>query len=69
VLSRALEGVPAADVPLALRAYEDARRDRTAQIQLGSLANDWMRTQGNADWVYGYDAWSAPLGAPVEPTH
>jgi salicylate hydroxylase len=66
VLSRALDGVTdPADVPAALRAYEDARRDRTARIQLGSLANDWMKGQGNADWVYGYDAWTAPLGAPA----
>ncbi|MDR5654206.1 FAD-dependent monooxygenase [Ruixingdingia sedimenti] len=64
VLSRALEGAGPADVPLALRRYEDARRDRTARIQQGSLANDWMKGQGNADWVYGYDAWTAPLGQP-----
>lgn len=66
VLSRALEGVVnLADVRTALRAYEDARRDRTARIQLGSLANDWMKGHGNADWVYGYQAWSAPLGEPA----
>jgi len=22
-----------------------------------------MKTQGNADWVYGYDAWNVPLTA------
>ena len=66
VLSRALAGATRADVPDALRRYEDARRDRTARVQLGSLANDWMKGQGNADWVYGYDAWAAPLGAPAE---
>lgn len=65
VLSRALDGATVADVPAALRAYEDARRDRTARVQLGSLANDWMKGQGNADWVYGYDAWAAALGAPA----
>ena len=62
VLARALdEG--AADVPAALTAYEDSRRDRTAAIQRGSLANEWMKQGGNADWVYGYHAWTAPLGA------
>ncbi len=61
VLSRALEGVRPADVPAALRRYEDTRRERTARIQAGSLANDWMKGQGNADWVYGYDAWNVPL--------
>lgn len=64
VLARALdEG--AADVPAALRAYEDARRDRTAAVQRGSLANDWLKQGGNADWVYGYNAWAAPMGEPA----
>ena len=62
VLSRALEGVEVGGVPAALAAYEDARRERTARVQRGSLANDWMKGQGNADWVYGYKAWDAPLG-------
>jgi len=39
-----------------------ARRDRTAAVQRGSLANDWLKQGGNADWVYGYNAWTAPLG-------
>lgn len=66
VLSRALEGVSPADVPAALRRYEDTRRERTARIQAGSLANDWMKGQGNADWVYGYDAWNVPLAESTE---
>lgn len=61
VLSRALAGT-GAGIPAALRIYEDARRDRTAAVQRGSLANDWLKEGGNADWVYGYDAWTAPLG-------
>lgn len=66
VLTRALEGVDGrTGVRAALRAYEDARRDRTARVQLGSLANDWMKGQGNADWVYGYQAWTTPLGEPA----
>ena len=50
----------AADV---LQAYARARMERTARIQIGSRGNQWMKTQGNADWVYGYDAWMVPLGA------
>jgi salicylate hydroxylase len=45
----------------ALSRYENARRDRTARVQLGSRGNEWLREGGNADWVYAYDAWSAPL--------
>jgi len=64
VLARALSEQPG-DIPAALTRYEDARRDRTAAIQRGSLANDWLKEGGNADWVYGYHAWTAALGAPA----
>ncbi|MBM3408695.1 MAG: salicylate hydroxylase [Betaproteobacteria bacterium] len=69
VLGRALapiaEMAPAPDsgtpIEAALKRYEAARRERTAKIQIGSRGNQWMRGPGNADWVYGYDAWNAPL--------
>jgi salicylate hydroxylase len=61
VLARALDGASAADVPAALQRYEAARKERTARVQRGSLANEWLKEGGNADWVYGYDAWAAPL--------
>jgi salicylate hydroxylase len=50
--------------PAAFRAYEAARLARTTQIQLGSRRNDWMREGGAVDWVYGYDAWAAPIEEP-----
>ncbi|RZJ02192.1 MAG: salicylate hydroxylase, partial [Rubrivivax sp.] len=65
VLARHLEGVDAAGLPAALTRYQDARRERTSRIQLGSRGNQWLREGGNADWVYGYDAWAVPLGAPA----
>lgn len=52
------------DVPAALAAYELSRRARTAQIQIGSRGNEWLKSSGDGDWVYGYDAWTAPLGTP-----
>jgi salicylate hydroxylase len=63
VLGRALKGVDLAGVAAALRRYEATRRDRTARVQLGSRGNEWLKEGGNADWVYGYDAWQAPLEA------
>jgi salicylate hydroxylase len=63
VLARALTGVAMQAVPAALLRYEEARRERTARIQLGSRANTWLRGAGNADWVYGYDSWREPLPA------
>ena len=61
VLSRALAGVDLPGVPQALQVYEQARRERTARIQIGSRGNQWMKGPGNADWVYGYDAWRVAL--------
>ncbi len=61
VLARALEGADADTVADALTRYEQARIPRTAEIQRSSLANEWLKTQGNADWVYGYQAWSTPV--------
>ena len=60
VLSRCLQQSPD-DLPQALQRYERARLERTSSIQRGSLQNDWLKADTNADWVYGFDAWSAPL--------
>ncbi|MGB0629609.1 MAG: FAD-dependent monooxygenase [Alphaproteobacteria bacterium] len=61
VLARALDGADLESAPEALRRYENARMERTASIQRNSLANEWMKEQGNADWVYGYHAWEVAL--------
>lgn len=61
VLARALEGREPAEIADALRRYERARIPRTAEIQRASLANEWLKGKGNADWVYGYKAWSSEL--------
>lgn len=61
VLARALEGADRVSAPERLKRYERARLERTANIQRNSLANEWMKEQGNADWVYGYHAWEAEL--------
>lgn len=62
VLGRALAGVShRAQAGDALRRYEKTRQERTAKIQIGSRGNQWMKGPGNADWVYGYDAWKVAL--------
>jgi salicylate hydroxylase len=61
VLARHLEGVPMSDAAAALKCYEQARIERASQVQLGSRGNNWLREGGNADWVYGYDAWAGPV--------
>ncbi len=52
-----------AQAAAALQTYARARQERTAKIQIGSRGNQWMKTQGNAGWVYGYDAWTVALPA------
>jgi salicylate hydroxylase len=61
VLARAVEGKVLSEIPAALEAYDRTRIPRTAQVQRGSLANEWLKGPGNADWVYGYQAWTVPL--------
>ncbi|OAN73336.1 salicylate hydroxylase [Jannaschia sp. EhC01] len=60
VLARSLSEGPN-DITTALQRYETERKPRTARVQESSLANDWLKKAGNADWVYGYNAWTTPL--------
>lgn len=61
VLSRCLTGVDPDGVAAALLRYEATRRPRTSRIQVTSAQNTWLKTPHDADWVYGYDAWTEPL--------
>ncbi len=65
VIGRALTDVARSDVARRLTAYERARKERTARVQIGSRGNEWLKEGGNADWVYGYDAWKVPIQAPM----
>ena len=62
VLARCLATVSKVeDVAAALQRYAGLRMERASKIQVGSRGNNWLREGGNADWVYGYDAWKLPL--------
>jgi len=61
VLSRCLSGVTVMTLNERLRQYESVRKPRASQIQSASSANTWMRHPTDPGWVYGYDAWTAPL--------
>jgi 6-hydroxynicotinate 3-monooxygenase len=65
VLSRCLDGVDRDGVHQALRRYEASRKPRTSRIQMTSAQNNWLRHPHDADWVYGYDAWTEPLAEPA----
>jgi 6-hydroxynicotinate 3-monooxygenase len=64
VLARLLEQVDdRAGIADAFRRLEATRKQRTARVQLTSRTNTWLRERTDVDWVYGYDAWTAPLAA------
>jgi 2-polyprenyl-6-methoxyphenol hydroxylase-like FAD-dependent oxidoreductase len=65
VLARCFEEMPDAGVEQVFETFEASRKPRTSQVQAGSSANNWMRNATDPDWLYGYDAWSAPLAAAV----
>ena len=61
ILSRCLEGMDREGVPAALQRYQATRHERTARMQLTSRQNRWGKGETAVDWVYGYNAWEAPL--------
>jgi 6-hydroxynicotinate 3-monooxygenase len=65
MLARSLDAT--ADSADAFHRYENARRERTARIQLTSRQNTWGKTAVDPGWVYGYDVWQAPLADSAQP--
>jgi len=63
IMSRCLARFGFEDVASAFRTFEAHRRARTAQIQVTSHRNVWMRGRTDGGWLYDYDACSAPLDA------
>ncbi len=61
ILSRCLAGVERDGIAAALERYELNRKPRTAKMQLTSRTNSWGKGVTDTDWVYGYNAWTAPL--------
>ncbi|MDX3893082.1 FAD-dependent monooxygenase [Pusillimonas sp.] len=61
VLARCIAEPSFDSLQRAWAAYQNARLERTSRIQIASRSNTWLKEGGNADWVYDYDAWTAPL--------
>jgi len=61
ILSRCLAGVGREGIEAALRRYEATRKARTSKMQFTSRQNVWGKGVTDVDWVYGYNAWEAPL--------
>jgi salicylate hydroxylase/6-hydroxynicotinate 3-monooxygenase len=65
VLARCIDA--SEDFESAFELYEAHRKPRTSRVQAISSANTWMRSPSPDDpqWLYGYDAWTAPLQHPA----
>jgi salicylate hydroxylase/6-hydroxynicotinate 3-monooxygenase len=63
ILARCLEGLDRDGVETGLCRYEATRKERTARMQFTSRQNVWGKGVTDVDWVYGYNAWEAPLAA------
>jgi 6-hydroxynicotinate 3-monooxygenase len=63
VLSRCLQGIDRDGVAAAFQRFERTRKDRTSRVQLSSRTNTWLKDRIDPEWVYGYNAWTAPLAA------
>lgn len=61
ILARCLEGIEREGITPALARYVATRQERTAQVQLTSRQNRWGKGATDPDWVYSYNAWTAPL--------
>jgi 2-polyprenyl-6-methoxyphenol hydroxylase-like FAD-dependent oxidoreductase len=65
VLARCLEAVDGDGIAMAFQRYEAHRKPRASRIQAISSANTWMKGgDDDTSWLYGYDAWEAPLPPP-----
>ncbi len=66
VLARCLKDVSLDGIEAAFKRLEPHRKPRTSKVQAISSANTCM-SGGNDDpaWLYGYDAWNAPLDQPA----
>jgi salicylate hydroxylase/6-hydroxynicotinate 3-monooxygenase len=61
ILARCLDGCDHDGIEAALARYEATRKARTSKMQVASRQNVWGKGVTDVDWVYGYNAWEAPL--------
>jgi len=63
ILGRCLAGIEPEGIKAALDRYQATRLERTARMQFTSRQNVWGKGVTDVDWVYGYNAWDAPLAS------
>ena len=67
MLARCIEAVGAADIERAFRIYEDNRFERTARVQKASQENKIGCGEGDPQWLFEYDIFSAPIRGISQP--
>lgn len=61
VLSRCVDGVEPEGIAEAFQRFEATRKERTTRVQLTSRTNTWLKDRTDTEWVYAYNAYTAPL--------
>ncbi|HXW26689.1 MAG TPA: FAD-dependent monooxygenase [Xanthobacteraceae bacterium] len=61
ILARCIAAADGGDIGEAFRRYEATRLERASRLQLVSRQNEWGKERMDPTWVYGYDAWTAPI--------
>ncbi|MGP0095172.1 MAG: FAD-dependent monooxygenase [Xanthobacteraceae bacterium] len=64
VLARCIAEIGRDDADESFAWYEANRKPRVAKVQQISMANTWLRTPVDPDWLFRYDACVVPLVAP-----
>ena len=64
VLARCIAGFGQDGTEESFACYEANRKPRVGEVQRISLANTWLRTPVNPDWLFCYDACAVPLVEP-----
>jgi 6-hydroxynicotinate 3-monooxygenase len=67
MLTRCLEASEG-DVDYAVQLYEANRKDRTAAMQRTSRENNWLKSDADPDWVWGYNVFEQELVPPARMT-
>jgi 6-hydroxynicotinate 3-monooxygenase len=65
ILARCIAEIGSEDADESFAWYEASRKPRVGKVQRISMANTWLRTPTDPDWLFGYDACTAPLVAPA----
>jgi 6-hydroxynicotinate 3-monooxygenase len=65
MLTRCFQSVGLSDYPTAFALFQANRQERTRKVAFVSHNNDWLRTNEDPAWCFGYDVFTTPLVEPA----